>query len=81
MSTIVIPYQMIRVISGTTSATVGTQTSHAHGGGRVPLFCIILPKANGVVYQSAVADVTNIYVKGSVASLTFDVAVYFSTVN
>ena len=78
MSLVLLPYVVIRIIGGTTSATIGTQTTHAHGGGKVPAFYFILPKSNGVIYQSAVADATNIYVKGSAASLTFDAIVYFT---
>lgn len=80
MSTIVLPYQLVRIIAGTTSGTIGTQTTHAHGGGKVPLFYIIKSKANGVVYEGAVADVTNIYVKGSAASLTFEAIVWFASI-
>lgn len=80
MSIVVLPYQIVRIISGTTSGTIGTQTSHAHGGGKTPLFYFIKPKSNGVVYESAVADTTNIYVKGSAASLTFEVIVYFAAI-
>jgi hypothetical protein len=76
----VFPYQIIRVISGTTSGTIGTQTSHAHGGGKVPVFMLLLPTSNGVVYQSAAADVTNVFVKGSAASLTFTAVVWFTSV-
>lgn len=81
MSTIVLPYQIVRVISGTTSATIGTQTTHAHGGGKVPLFYLLKSKSNGVVYEGAVADVTNIYVKGSAVSLNFDAIIWFLGVN
>ena len=59
-------------ISGTTDGTAGTQTSHPHYLGRIPSFVFITPTSNGVVYQSATADKTNIYVKGSAASLTFN---------
>lgn len=58
-------------ISGTTSATPGTQTAHAHGLGYVPSRVQLLPTSNGVIYQSANPDATNIYVKGSASSLTF----------
>ncbi len=61
-----------KVVSGTTHATAGTQTSHAHNLGRVPSIVLITPKSNGVVYVSAAADATNIYVKGSASSLQFD---------
>lgn len=59
-------------IQGTTAAGVGTQSTHAHGLGYTPTYVIIVETSNGVVYISAVADATNIYVKGSAASLTFD---------
>ena len=60
------------VVSGTTDATAGTQSTHAHGLGYTPKRVQLLPKSNGVVYQSASPDATNIYVKGSANSLTFD---------
>lgn len=74
----VLPYFIMRVISGTTSATIGTQTTHAHGDNRVPFYYVIKPKSNGVVYESAVPTSTNIYVKGSAASLTFDAFCFFT---
>lgn len=60
------------VVSGTTDASAGTQSAHAHGLGYTPKRVQLLPKSNGVVYQSAAPDATNIYVKGSANSLTFD---------
>jgi hypothetical protein len=72
------PYVTIRVISGTTSGTIGTQTSHAHGGGKTPVFILIIPTSNGVIYRSASTDTSNIYVKGSAASLTFDAVCFFT---
>lgn len=80
MSTIVSPYMLVRVILGTTSATIGTQTTHAHGGGRVPLFYYIKSKSNGVVYEGAVADATNIYIKGGAASLNFEAIIWFMAI-
>ena len=59
------------VITGTTSGTAGTQTAHTHGLGYTPKRVDILPTSNGVIYQSASPDATNLYVKGSAASLTF----------
>ena len=59
------------VITGTTSETAETQTAHAHGLGYKPKRVQLLPTSNGVVYQSASPDATNLYVKGSSASLTF----------
>lgn len=80
MSIVVLPYQIVRIITGTTSGTIGTQTTHAHGGGKVPLFVLLKSKANGVVYESAVPDATNIYVKGSAVSLAFEAVVWFASI-
>lgn len=69
---------VLRKISGVTSATIGTSTTHAHGlqtfsgGPTVPEIVIVVPTGNGVVYVAAPADATNITVRGSVASLPFD---------
>jgi len=66
----------MRVISGTTSATIGTETSHAHGGTRgVPKPYLIKAKKAGDVYESKAADATYIYLKGGAASITFDAIV------
>jgi len=66
-----------RTITGTTSGTAGTQTSHAHGGGVAPKCYVILMRSNGVVYESAAPDATNIYVKGSAASLNFTAVLFW----
>lgn len=69
----------LKIITGTTSATVGTQTSHAHGLPVTPdsNHVMILNKGAGVVYQSANPDATKIYVKGTVASLAFTVWILY----
>jgi len=58
-------------ISGTTSGTAGTQTTHKHYLPREPKVVFITSKSNGVVYLTDKDD-TNIYVKGSASSLDFD---------
>lgn len=63
------------VITGTTHATVGTETTHPHTLGVVPDFVAITEKSNGTVYQSQPADATNVYVKGSATSLDFEALV------
>ncbi len=60
------------VISGTTDASAGTQSAHAHGLGYTPKRVQILPKGAGTVYQSAPPDGTNIYVKATANSIAFD---------
>ena len=66
----------VKAVIGTTSATVGTQTTHAHGLALVPKFYLILPRGNGVVYEGATPDITNIYVKGSAASIPFTLIIF-----
>ena len=67
-----VAFRITRVVwlDVTTSATAGTQTTHAHGLAATPDFVLILPTSNGVIYQSAAADATNISLKGSANSLT-----------
>lgn len=63
----------LAIVTGTTSATAGTQTTHPHGLPITPVntHVMILSKGAGVVYMSADPDETNIYVKGEVASEDF----------
>ena len=58
----------------TVTATIGTsQTTVAHGLGYTPTVVSILTKANANVWQSAVADATNVYLTSSVASTSVDI--------
>lgn len=58
------------------SATVGiAQTTIAHGLGYTPTEIGILVKSNANVWQSAVADATNVYLTASVASTSIDIRV------
>jgi len=66
----------VKAVIGTTSATVGTQTTHAHGLALVPKFYLILPKGPGEVYQGASPNETNIYIKGSAASIPFTLIIF-----
>lgn len=66
-----------KILQGVTHLNIGTETAHPHGLGRAPSHWSIKSKANGVVYESATpADETNIYVKGSAASLEFEAVCY-----
>ena len=67
---------MIQIL-GTTSATIGTTTTHAHGGGTVPRAYLLRAKGNGVVYEIAAPDNLNISVRGSIASLAFEAILFF----
>jgi len=62
----------LKKVSGTTNATPATQDAYAHGLGYIPNTVLITPKGDGIVYESATADATNIYVSASVASISFD---------
>ncbi|GGR16906.1 hypothetical protein [Deinococcus ruber] len=61
-------------LSGTTSGTVGTTTTVAHGLGATPSRVQITSKGAGTVYFTAV-DATNVTVAGTAASLGFDLYV------
>ena len=65
------------IITGTTHATPGTTTSHAHNGGIVPRGYFILPRGNGIVYEITAPDATNISVRGSAASIPFTALILF----
>lgn len=71
-------------VTGTTSATPGTRTTHAHGGASTPLavmFQVTAPNDDvdnagpGVALVSS--NATNIVVKSSGASVTFLAVSYF----
>lgn len=62
-------------VSGTTSVTPATETTHAHTLGAVPDFVALTPKANGTLYMTTPPDATNIYLKSSAASVPFDALV------
>jgi len=64
-------------VTGMTSGTIGTQTTHAHGWTKAPLAYSLKSKGNGVVYESIAADATNIYVKCSAASIAFEAILFF----
>jgi len=64
---------LLKIVTGTTSATAGTQTSHAHGLGIAPdvNHIMILSKGAGVVYLSALPTDTYIFVKSTGSSIDF----------
>lgn len=65
-------YLLGKKITGTTHASAGTQSTHPHYLGKTPNMVFITSKGDGVVYISASADDTNIYLKGSQNSINFD---------
>lgn len=65
-------YMLGRKITGTTHASAGTETTHPHYMGRIPSYVYITPTSNGTIYLSKASDKTNIYVKSSASSSTFD---------
>lgn len=64
-------------VTGTTSPTVGTTTTHAHSGGVTPKGYIILSRGNGVVYEATSPDAINISVRGSAASIPFTAMLFY----
>ena len=63
-------YMFSKIITGTTSASAGTETTHTHIMKRNPSFVFITSQSNGVVYLTS-KSTADIKVKGSVSSLNF----------
>ena len=63
-------YIFSKIITGTTDATAGTESTHAHTLGVTPPFVFITSKSNGVVYLTSKSQ-SDIKVKGSASSLNF----------
>lgn len=59
------------IITGTTSGSIGTETTHAHYLPREPKFIFITPTLGATVYLTD-KDITNIKVKSTGASTTFE---------
>lgn len=67
----------IAILTGTTSGTANTTTTHAHGGGIVPRFYTLLSRGNGLLYEAAAPDQTNISVRSPATSIPFTAIVWF----
>lgn len=65
------------IITGTTDAVAGTESAHAHQGGTTPRTYLVLSRGNGFIYESKAPDATNVYLKGSAASLPLTALVFF----
>lgn len=60
-----------KIITGTTNASAGTESTHAHMLGRTPNVVLVLPDANATIYKSKAPDATNFYLKSSANSTSF----------
>ena len=60
-----------KIITGTTNAIAGTESTHAHMLGRTPNVVLVLPDANATIYKSRAPDATNFYLKSSANSTSF----------
>lgn len=60
-----------KIITGTTNASAGTESAHAHMLGRTPNVVLVLPDANATIYKSRAPDATNFYLKSSANSTSF----------
>ena len=63
-------------ISGTTSGTADTETTHAHSMSFTPTLFNIVVKDSGSIYFSSDPDGTNFYVSSPETSLDFDIFIY-----
>ena len=68
---------MMIQITGTTSATANTTTTHAHGGGTIPRAYFLRAKGNCVVYEAAAPDQTNVSIRASAVSIPFEAILFF----
>lgn len=59
-------------ITGTTSGTVGVETSHSHNLARNPSFVFLTPTSEGTIWKSSTSDANKIYVTADTSSVTFD---------
>ena len=60
-----------KIITGTTDASAGTESTHAHYLGRTPNIVLVLSEANATVYKSKASDSKNFYLKSSANSTPF----------
>jgi len=65
------------LITGTTSATANTTTTHAHNGGVAPKFYLLLSRGNGLIYEAAIPDATNISVRSPGVSIPFTAILFY----
>jgi len=68
---------LCRIITGTTSGSAGTETSHAHYLSKTPNIVLLLTEANATIYKSKASDPTNFYVKSSGTSTPFTAFVLY----
>jgi hypothetical protein len=68
---------LCKIITGTTDATAGTESTHEHKLTKTPRFTFVLPTMKSYVYQSKVPDSSNIYLKASENSTTFTALVIY----
>jgi hypothetical protein len=60
-----------KIITGTTHASAGTESTHPHYLGRTPNVVLVLPEANATIYKSKASDSTNFYLKSSANATAF----------
>lgn len=59
-------------ITGTTSASVSTETSHSHNLARNPSFVFLTPTSEGTIWKSSNSGADKIFVTADTSSVTFD---------
>lgn len=70
----------IALVTGTTSGTAETQTTHPHGLPITPLnnqIIFVAQDKAGSIYCSAVADETNFYVKCDIVTVSFTAIILY----
>jgi hypothetical protein len=68
---------LCKILTGTTHASAGTESTHPHYLNKTPRVVLVLPDANGVIYKSKASDATNIYLKSSENATAFTAFVLY----
>lgn len=66
-----------KIITGTTNASAGTESAHAHYLNKTPNIVLVLPEANATIYRSKASDANNFYLKSSANSTPFTAFVLY----
>ena len=68
---------LCKIITGTTHASAGTESTHPHYLNKTPNIVLLLTEANATIYKSKASDPTNFYLKSSANSTPFTAFVLY----
>ena len=68
---------LCKIITGVTSGSAGTESTHPHYLNKTPNIVLLLAEASATIYKSKASDPTNFYVKSSGTSTPFTAFVLY----